>query len=216
MTTPRDERKSGDQPKLPPDDATQEALRNAALHLLNRDGVLAGINLQEVADFAGVNRSLVYHHFGSRQQLLRAALRLEGHVFLEEVAQDLPHRYPERMRRFFWASVRYARAVALGALLVLDGDDHVQTLPLRNRTLANLRRDVADHVIRSDVDVEALHIGVVASVYGYALYRERFAEETKISLGELDRRVEAVLAELLRSVVLADGENEDGECGART
>ena len=43
----------------------------ASLDGIERDGVLAGLNLQEVADEAGVNRGLVYRYFGSRRELLR-------------------------------------------------------------------------------------------------------------------------------------------------
>ncbi|HAM48545.1 MAG TPA: TetR family transcriptional regulator, partial [Alphaproteobacteria bacterium] len=45
--------------------ASEAALEAAALRLLRRHGVLAGLNLREVADEAGVNRGLVYHYFGS-------------------------------------------------------------------------------------------------------------------------------------------------------
>ncbi|MBP9053131.1 MAG: TetR family transcriptional regulator, partial [Ilumatobacteraceae bacterium] len=43
-------------------DATERDLEDAALRLVDRDGVLAGLNLREVADAAGVNRGLVYHY----------------------------------------------------------------------------------------------------------------------------------------------------------
>jgi AcrR family transcriptional regulator len=50
---------------------TAQTLERAARELLERDGVLGGLNLREVADHAGVNRGLVYHCFGSRRDLLR-------------------------------------------------------------------------------------------------------------------------------------------------
>ena len=59
-------------PRTPNRPATEAALQRAALDLLGRNGVLAGLNLREVADEAGVNRGLVYHYFGSRRDLLRA------------------------------------------------------------------------------------------------------------------------------------------------
>ena len=37
-----------------------------AFGLIRRNGVLAGLNLREVADRAGVNRGNIYHYFGSR------------------------------------------------------------------------------------------------------------------------------------------------------
>jgi AcrR family transcriptional regulator len=50
---------------------TAQTLERAARELLERNGVLGGLNLREVADHAGVNRGLVYHCFGSRRDLLR-------------------------------------------------------------------------------------------------------------------------------------------------
>ena len=53
---------------------TERRLIDAALDLIRRNGVLAGLNLREVAAAAGVNRGNIYHYFGSRQELLRAAI----------------------------------------------------------------------------------------------------------------------------------------------
>ena len=43
---------------------------DAALDLLDERGVLAGLNLREVADRVGVTPANIYHLFGSRQGLL--------------------------------------------------------------------------------------------------------------------------------------------------
>lgn len=179
------------------DDATQDLLRRAAVSVLERDGVLAGINLQEVADLAGVNRSTLYHHFGSRRELLRAALYMEGKEFRRHVIDDLPRPYSERVQRFFRAAVTHARAVALTALLVLDGDDRVRALPFVSRTMASMWRDLAKGLIREGLDVEVAHLVVMSAIYGYAIYRPRFSAEMDIPLGELDRRYGAVLAEFV-------------------
>ena len=53
---------------------TERRLIDAALDLIRRNGVLAGLNLREVADGAGVNRGNIYPYFGSRRELLRAAI----------------------------------------------------------------------------------------------------------------------------------------------
>ncbi len=198
---------------------TQQALEQAALSLLDRDGVLAGLNLQEVAEKAGVNRSLVYHHYGSRQELLRAALRPEARSFVREVAEDLQLSYPDRMVRFFWATVRYARAVRLSVLLMLDRDDHVKTMPLRNETNANIRRGVEDGVIRPDVDIEAFHAVLVAGIYGYGLYRKSFAKEMGVPVSQLDRRAGEVVEKLLDTIrgnrPAARSDGPDGPPGAQ-
>ena len=53
---------------------TEEKLITVALGIIRDKGVLAGLNLREVADGAGVNRGNIYHYFGSRQELLRVAI----------------------------------------------------------------------------------------------------------------------------------------------
>src|SRR4051812_47457639 len=60
--------------RRPDREGTEAALLDAALELIERDGILAGLNMQETADAAGVNRGLIHHYFGSRRALLRAAL----------------------------------------------------------------------------------------------------------------------------------------------
>jgi len=74
-------------PRRPDRSATEAALTTAALRLLDRDGVLAGLNLREGAAEAGINRGLRHHYFGSRRDLLRADTRrfferdvAEGHL----------------------------------------------------------------------------------------------------------------------------------------
>ena len=53
---------------------TERRLIDVALEQIRDKGVLAGLNLREVAEGAGVNRGNIYHYFGSRQELLRAAI----------------------------------------------------------------------------------------------------------------------------------------------
>jgi hypothetical protein len=53
---------------------TERRILDATWRLFDQDGPLAGINLQRVADEAGVNRSLVYQYLGTREDLVRTAL----------------------------------------------------------------------------------------------------------------------------------------------
>ena len=57
------------------DTTTPGLLQASVLDLLAERGILAGVNLRQVAERAGVHRALVYHYFGSRRELLLAALR---------------------------------------------------------------------------------------------------------------------------------------------
>lgn len=172
-------------------------MQAAALKLLDRDGVLAGLNLREVADDAGVNRGLVYHYFGSRQDLLRASLRADvGRRFAEvAVAGALP--LSGRFTAFLKTMVRQRRAVQLVTLLVLDRDRVLRVMPMRDVSHRQLERDVIDGHLDSDVDLDAVHAAAVSLVYGYVLYRERFAAELGAGITALDERVAAVFDRML-------------------
>jgi len=193
----------------PPDDAprsrppnrsaTEAALQKAALLLLERNGVLAGLNLREVADEAGVNRGLVYHYFGSRRDLLRAALRAD----VDERMADFrpgrglpaPARYEGMLRTMLHH--RHRQAAVLAVLLVLDGDHHVRMVPDPDGTRARLRRDVEEGVLPPDLDEEGLHAALASLVYGYTVLRDRLAEELDVDAEKLDDRVAATLRRLV-------------------
>lgn len=176
---------------------TEAALESAALRLLERDGVLAGLNLREVAAEARVNRGLVYHYFGSRQDLLRSALRTDSRRRLGEVAEGASLPLRERFGQFLRAMVRHRRAVGLVTLLVQDGDRSLRTMPLRDGTLEALERDV-DEGLLDNLDLDAVHVAMVSLAYGFVLYRERFAAEMGVGVSELDERF-AVIADRMLS-----------------
>jgi len=182
---------NSDQQRAPDRGATEAALEAAALRLLARDGVLSGLNLREVAAEAGVNRGLVYHYFGSRQDLLRAALRSDARRRFAEVAESAHLPFRERFGRFLSTMVRHRRAVNLVTLLVQDGDKSLRTMPMREGTLHVLARDVEQGHL-DDVDLESVHIATVSLAYGYVLYRQHFAAELGVGVTELDRRFAAI------------------------
>lgn len=183
----------------PPRDreATEESLRAAAIALLRRGGVLAGLNLRQVADEAGVNRGLVYQYFGSRRALLRSALFHRSRPNAEDAvdAAGLPLR--RRLARLFWTSLRNPEPVVLASLLVLDGDDRPRMLLNRGAD----RDDLAAEAARGELpveDVEAVQAAIASTICGYTLLREHLAREIGLPPEELDERmgrcVEAMFA----------------------
>ena len=197
--------------------ATEATLEEAALRQLRREGVLAGLNLRQVADEAGVNRGLVYHYFGSRRDLLRAALRRDVRSRLDAVRAGgtLPLR--QRMRRFLATILSQREAVALTTLLVLDGDDQVRVMPLREETRHHLERDAAGGELDPDLDLEAVHAATVSLVWGYSLYRDAFAREFSVGARRLDEGVGEVLDRMLAGLAPATrpARPTDGPTGRR-
>lgn len=183
--------------------------------MLRRDGVLAGLNLREVADEAGVNRGLVYHYFGSRQDLLRAALRKDARRRLNEVRSGGSLPFVARWRRFLRIMVGQRDAVALMTLLVLDRDSGLRTMPLRQETRDVLVADRAAGHLAPDTDLDAVHAALVSTTYGYVTYRDAFARELGVPAEELDERVGVVFERMLRGLApMAFAPTGDGRSGA--
>ncbi|HET6953750.1 MAG TPA: TetR/AcrR family transcriptional regulator [Acidimicrobiales bacterium] len=175
--------------RQPDRSATESALQNAALALLERNGVLSGLNLREVAAEAGVNRGLVYHYFGSRRDLLRAALRSDVHKRVGDFKPGMHLQAPARYAGFLRTFLRHRRAVVLAALLTLDGDTVVRMVPDPQGARLRLARDVEERILDPDLDTEAAHVSLAALVYGYIVFRERFAAEIGTEADDLDERV---------------------------
>jgi AcrR family transcriptional regulator len=169
----------------------------AALALLQRDGVLAGLSLQEVADEARVNRGLIHHYFKDRQTLIRAALNrlIES---AGPVHDSWRRREPEQKRlmqfRNFVKNQTYPR---MSALLALDGDESFTPVPFVHERLEDFERERAEGLFRSDVDGIAELVAWESLVLGYVLIRDGAARQLGVSSADLDRRVQGHLARML-------------------
>ena len=118
-------------------EATEAALVAAAVELAERDGVLAGLNLREVSDRAGVNRALVYQYFGSRRGLLRAALYQQAAANIQDAAQAGGAAAAFRRARgaLLLDDASRPAPVRLMTTLLLDGDERARLMPrLARRT----------------------------------------------------------------------------------
>lgn len=178
--------------------ATEAALEEAAMALLRRDGVLAGLNLREVADEAGVNRGLVYHYFGSRGKLLRRALRRRGESAMHQIRALEGSPFVDGQIRFLRTMVDDPEPVMLRTLLLLDGTERLKMMPLRHETQARLHHAVERGELDSSVDLAALHTFLVTSIYGYVLYREAFAAELGTPVATLDEQFASIYERVLR------------------
>ncbi|MFG3041931.1 TetR/AcrR family transcriptional regulator [Streptomyces sp. NPDC048330] len=176
---------------------TEADLLAAARRLLDRDGVLAGINLREVAAEAGVNHGQIYQYFGTRQALLRAAASdlVERRVAEDDGHWELP--FPERRQAMFRYRVEEHEMVRLEALLALDGDGDFSPLPHFEQTLESLRRDLSSGALPPDADAVAAHVMTAAAQMGYAIFREAYARDTGIPLAELDERAGEAYARMV-------------------
>lgn len=188
-------------------DSTEAALEAAALRLLARNGVLAGLNLREVATEAGVNRGLVYHYFGSRTALLRRALRRNARERIAAVSGAIEFPFRKRVLHYWRTMVKYRREVRLAALLLLDSDNAVfdpdsgpKLTPVRKQTIEGFAGDQETGAIDASIDLDGLHAVIVAFMSGYAIYREELAHSAKLSATAMDKKVEATFERMLEGL----------------
>lgn len=179
---------------------TERRLIDVALDLIRRNGVLAGLNLREVADGAEVNRGNIYHYFGSRRELLRAAITRRFEAVVESLTADrrgFP--FVERRLRAF-RSADTIHDSQLRALLVIDGDDTVDPMPRYEAALSRLRQDVIDGDIDRAHDLEALQVALSSLLRGYRIFREPYAKRIETDVNDLDDRVAAIVRTWLEAM----------------
>jgi len=172
---------------------TEQRLIDVALELIRKKGVLAGLNLREVAEGAGVNRGNIYHYFGSRQELLRAAINRRFEAVVDSIVAS-KRNVPFVVRRLGTFRTRDTiNDSQLRALLVLDGDGSVDPMPQYEAAISHLRQDVIDGDIHRDHDLEALHATLTALSRGYRIFRTPLAKRMGIGARELDARVTEIV-----------------------
>jgi AcrR family transcriptional regulator len=182
---------------------TESDLLDAAQRLFDRDGPLAGLNLNEVATEAQVNRGQIYQMYGNRRALLRATLTRALARLRPQNPDHSGLDFGERKRATIREAVAHREAARLGTLLVLDEDDAFHIFPAFDRTRLALQRDKTKGSLPPDADAEALHVLTNATCLGYALIREIAARDTQIELPELDARVIAAYDSIIDAVTRA-------------
>jgi AcrR family transcriptional regulator len=179
---------------------TEQRLIDVALGMIQANGILGGLNLREVAEGAGVNRANIYHYFGSRQDLLRAAInrQFEAVVRTLSAARQNKSFIERRLEAFRMKEI--GNDSLLRALLVLDGDKTVDPIPRFEAGISELRQDVIDGDIHSAHDLEAVQVALSALLRGYRMFRLPYAKRLGIKAPELDERATKVIEHWLSAL----------------
>jgi TetR/AcrR family transcriptional regulator len=158
--------------------ASRQALLTAAIAEFAAKGP-AGARVDEIARRAGVNKQMLYHYFGNKDDLFRAALEeVYGRIRARERALNLsdlpPVRAMESLVGFsFDYLAEHPEFIALlndenryGAMH-LDGLREVQSmhLPLVELIRDTLQRGVREGVFRDDIDPINLYISIAGLSY---------------------------------------------------
>lgn len=173
-------RPAGRQPGQRDPEATQAALLTAAIAEFAEKG-FSGARVDEIAARAGVNKQLVYHHFGNKDDLYQAALeKVYAEIRDHERALHLGDLEPlEAMERLIGFSFDYlAKHPEFVALLNDEnqqGARHVQRsqrLKEMHSPLGALIRETLDKgarqgIFRADFDPIDIYISIAGLSYFY-------------------------------------------------
>jgi len=181
--------------------ATERELLAAAWKLFERDGVLAGLNLNSVAQAAGLNRAQIYHYFGSREGLLRQALQQRLEELRPIWREDRNTPFVARRRHAFdVVSEEEPVLLKLVALLALEGAAPIGMLANLDETRETYQRDIAQGVLPEDADFDFIHVVSMAAYVGYGLLRQTVADELGTPIEEADRRAGAIFEAMVRGL----------------
>jgi AcrR family transcriptional regulator len=169
-------------------DATRARILEAARHEFARLG-LAGARVDEIADKARANKRMIYHYFGSKDQLFTAVLE-DAYLDIRnaEQALQLEHLSPRDALvtlvtftwRYYLAHPEFIRLVNSANLhggRHVKGSERLQTASRRFTQMVRdiLDRGVADGVFRPAIDPVQLNITIAA--IGYYYLTNRFTGE---------------------------------------
>lgn len=179
---------------------TRIALMRAALDRLEGDGVLSGLKMREVAEVVGVTPANIYHHFDTKQGLLRAALHHEVEARTAEIDAAVHSAFVDWRTEIF-DMVTTATSLRMTALLALDGDPAYEPLELWPLAQEHYGRLVEEGELPEDLDVVATHVLTLSVAMGVAIYGAAVAQQVGVTEDELRQRVRALFTRLLESMV---------------
>lgn len=162
----------------------RRALLDSAIQEFSTCGV-GGARIERIAERARTNKAMVYHYFGSKDELYLAALHdIYAGIRNAEAALDLDPSEPEAaIRRLIEFTFRYYVDNPAFVRIIntenLHGADHLRAaleLPELNRPILDrlaviLERGVAEGVFRAGIDVLDLYISISALGFTYVSNR---------------------------------------------
>ncbi|MEM9439147.1 MAG: TetR/AcrR family transcriptional regulator [Pseudomonadota bacterium] len=165
-------------------DATKARILAAAKSEFARLG-LAGARVDEIAEKASANKRMIYHYFGSKEDLFQVVLE-EAYLDIRSAEQelDLDHLAPrdalETLVRFTWdyyldnpEFITLVNSANLHRGRHLENSERLRTASRRfvNMVRSILDRGVAEGVFRPGIDPVQLNITIAAIGYYYLTNR---------------------------------------------
>ena len=197
-------------------DATKARILAAAKAEFARLG-LGGARVDEIAERASANKRMIYHYFGSKEDLFQVVLE-EAYLDIRHAEQelDLDHLAPrdalETLVRFTWdyyldnpEFITLVNSANLHRGRHLEGSERLRMASRRFVTMVQgiLDRGIADGVFRPGIDPVQLNITIAAIGYYYLTNRFTGAilfERDFMARSALDQRLAFNIETVMRLV----------------
>ena len=165
-------------------EATRARILQAAKTEFARLG-LGGARVDQIADQAHANKRMIYHYFGSKEDLFQYVLE-EAYLDIRNAEQELrlahlpPRDALEKLVRFTWSYyldnpefITLVNSENLHRARHLEGSERVRVASRRFTNMVKdiLDRGVADGVFRPGIDPVQLNITIAAIGYYYLTNR---------------------------------------------
>jgi len=177
----------------------------AALAHIAERGVLAGLNMREVADAVGVTPANIYHHFGSRQGLLRAALTHQIEQLTAPIDAAVTEPYAE-WRTAIFDLIQENPPLRNTALLALDDDPAYEALVLWELAAEHYQRLIDEGDLPEGFDYLAAHVLTLSMSMGVAIYGAAVSRQMGLTPSEVVERTRALFVEVVKG--LSSGRDE--------
>ena len=165
-------------------DATRARILEAAKKEFARLG-LGGARVDQIADEAQANKRMIYHYFGSKEDLFQYVLE-EAYLDIRNAEQELrlshlpPRKALETLVRFTWTYyldnpefITLVNSENLHRARHLEGSERIRVASRRFTTMVKdiLDRGVAEGIFRPGIDPVQLNITIAAIGYYYLTNR---------------------------------------------
>lgn len=188
-------------------EATQEAILNAAETLFIEEG-FSKVSLTKIAKEAEVTKSLIHHHFGSKDDLWLAVKKRYFSGYAEVQSERIQAGKPtlELLYDGIVAYFKYLQSkpgfAHMNCRLLLEGDESCMEIfrGVTEKGVEAIKQAQEAGAIRDDLNPYHILISALSMVENYFLGKERFCElHSQLLAGETDqeKRDEAYLKDMM-------------------
>lgn len=199
-------------------DATKARILAAAKNEFARLG-FGGARVDEIAERSDANKRMIYHYFGSKEELFRAVL-VEAYMDIRSAEQDLelnhlaPKEALDRLVRFTWKYyLENPEFITLVNSANLHKGRHVagsDVLQSANRGLVEMVQNILDRGVDSGdfrPGVDAVQLNITIAAIGYYYLTNRFTgeilfEHDYMTADALNEREEFNIETIMRLVLV--------------